>query len=144
MTGTFCYTDDDQPTPLPDFNVFNRYCANFPWRSHAEWFITQMYRWGQIDKVQNIKQLTREIYLPEVYREAAHILGLKVPAIDFKVEGIHSSEWRLDIPSSELDMGRDLFLDNVPFDPEHPVQYLRQFEIHNLKVSLDKLEVENP
>lgn len=143
MTGTFCYQNDDPPCPLPDFNVFYRYCANFPWRSHAAWFITQMYRWGQLDQALDIRQLTREIYLPEVYRSAAAFLGIDTPAIDFKPEGIHSSEWPLDASHMPLLMGKDEFLDNIPFHPDQPVDYLRQFRIHNLKVSLDELEKKN-
>ncbi|MBO6906282.1 MAG: ABC transporter substrate-binding protein, partial [Parvibaculum sp.] len=50
MTGTFRYAMDEEPRPLPDFNVFYRYAATFPWQSHAMWFISQMIRWGQIEK----------------------------------------------------------------------------------------------
>ena len=33
---------------LPDFHIFHRQLANFPWRSHADWFLSQMVRWGQV------------------------------------------------------------------------------------------------
>ena len=39
---------DREPEKVADFHVFHRYSANFPWLNHAEWFISQMYRWGQL------------------------------------------------------------------------------------------------
>ena len=63
MTGTFKYAKDEEPRPLPDFNVFYRY-ANFPWLSHAAWFISQMYRWGQLEQPANILQTAGSILSP--------------------------------------------------------------------------------
>ncbi len=47
MTGTFEYEKGDK-RPLPDFNVFFRYFATYPFYSDAIWYLTQMRRWGQI------------------------------------------------------------------------------------------------
>ena len=47
MLGTYQYTQDGPKVPMPDFNVFYRYSANFPWRSYACWFLSQMQRWNQ-------------------------------------------------------------------------------------------------
>ncbi|HBA43876.1 MAG TPA: nitrate ABC transporter substrate-binding protein, partial [Alphaproteobacteria bacterium] len=47
MTGTFEYEKGDK-RPLPDFNVFFRYNATYPYYSDAVWYLTQMRRWGQI------------------------------------------------------------------------------------------------
>ncbi len=47
MTGTFEYGRGDKRA-LPDFNVFFRYYANYPYYSDAVWYLTQMRRWGQI------------------------------------------------------------------------------------------------
>ena len=47
MTGTFEYGRGDKRA-LPDFNVFFRYYANYPFYSDAVWYLTQMRRWGQI------------------------------------------------------------------------------------------------
>ena len=35
MTGTFSYVKGSDPRPLPDFNVFYRYAATYPWASQA-------------------------------------------------------------------------------------------------------------
>ena len=47
MTGTFEYGRGDKRS-LPDFNVFFRYYATYPYYSDAVWYLTQMRRWGQI------------------------------------------------------------------------------------------------
>ena len=47
MTGTFEYEKGDK-RPEPDFNVFFRYNATYPYYSDAVWYLTQMCRWGQI------------------------------------------------------------------------------------------------
>ena len=49
LTGTVQFSSNEAPRSASDFNVFHRYAANFPWRSHAVWFLSQMLRWGQID-----------------------------------------------------------------------------------------------
>ncbi len=40
---------------LPGFHVFQRDAANFPWRSHADWFLAQMVRWKQAPADTDIK-----------------------------------------------------------------------------------------
>jgi hypothetical protein len=47
MTGTFEYEKSDRRA-VPDFNVFFRYFATYPYYSDAVWYLTQMRRWGQI------------------------------------------------------------------------------------------------
>jgi hypothetical protein len=91
MTGTFKYAQNEEPRPLPDFNVFYRYAANFPWRSHAAWFITQMYRWGQLEQPANILQTAASIYRSDLYQQAAKALGVPYPTVDVKSEGSQRS-----------------------------------------------------
>jgi nitrate/nitrite transport system substrate-binding protein len=47
MTGTFEYEKGDKRS-VPDFNVFFRYNATYPYYSDAVWYLSQMRRWGQI------------------------------------------------------------------------------------------------
>ena len=49
MTGTFEYEKGDKRS-IPDFNVFFRYFATYPYYSDAIWYLTQMRRWGQISE----------------------------------------------------------------------------------------------
>ena len=139
MTGTFRYAVDEAPRPLPDFNVFYRYAANFPWRSHAEWFITQMYRWGQLDRPIDIRAAAAAIYRTDLYRSAAQALGIDYPTIDYKTEGSHAGSWLLQDASAPIAMGPDRFFDDRPFDPQRLVDYLGGFAVHQRSVSLEAL-----
>lgn len=120
MTGTFRYGPDEDPVPMPDFNVFYRFAANFPWRSHAEWFISQMMRWGQIEPPVDILAKAARVYRPDLYRDAAGALGLAVPSVDRKPEGIHDRGWMLTDATQPLAMGADRFFDGGTFDPVQP------------------------
>lgn len=72
----------------PDFITFHRHDANFPWRSHAAWFVRQMVRWRQIDPETPICDVAEAVYRPDIYREAVKPLGLDVPEADWKAEGV--------------------------------------------------------
>lgn len=144
MTGTFRYAAGEAARPLPDFNVFYRYAANFPWRSHAMWLLTQMLRWGQIDDAIDIRRIASEVYRPDLYRDAAAALGAPVPYQDYKTEGSHASSWTLTEASAPIAMGPDRFFDGRVFDPDRPVEYLAGFEIRNPGLALSPLAQANP
>lgn len=139
MTGTWTYDKKAGPVKMPDFNVFHRYAANFPWQSHAMWFLTQMVRWGQIDKAINLKSVAESVYLPDLYREAAKEVGVAAPTTNYKPEGIHDKPWTLKEATKPIPMGPDVFFDGIKFDPAKPVEYLKQFPMHNMKITLDDL-----
>ncbi|MDF1822103.1 MAG: CmpA/NrtA family ABC transporter substrate-binding protein [Alcanivoracaceae bacterium] len=139
MTGTYQYGSDEPPQPMPDFNVFSRYAANYPWRSHAKWFMTQMYRWGQIDRGLDISKAAADIYRPDIYRDAMTALGRNVPSLDDKTEGTHASEWTLDDQGTAFHMGSDLFFDGHTFDPKEPVEYLTKIPMNHMSVDLETL-----
>ena len=139
MTGTFQYAKDETARPLPDFNVFYRYASTFPWRSHAMWFISQMYRWGQIEQAIDIKKAASAVYRPDIYREAAKELSIPYPTIDYKTEGAHKGPWTLDAATKPITMGPDQFFDGMPYDPAKLINYLRGFKVNGMKVSLDAL-----
>ena len=71
----------------PDAVVFHRHDANFPWRSHAVWIITQMIRWGQAREPFDILALADRVYRPDLYRAAVAELGIATPDSDYKEEG---------------------------------------------------------
>lgn len=139
MTGTYQYGPGEAPRPLPDFNVFHRYAATFPWRSHAAWFLTQMLRWGQIDQPLDIRKAAEAVYRPDIYREAAGELGLPYPTIDDKTEGTNAAPWVLTAATAPIGMGPDRFFDGRVYDPAAVLAYLQGFEVHNRKVTLDDL-----
>jgi nitrate/nitrite transport system substrate-binding protein len=137
MTGTWMYSKAEGPQKMPDFNVFHRYAATFPWRSHAIWFLTQMARWGQLEKAVNFKQVAEAVYLPDVFREAAKEVGVAYPTLDYKSEGSHAGGWTLDKASSPIAMGPDQFFDGMAFDPAKPIDYLKGFPVHSMKVPME-------
>jgi nitrate/nitrite transport system substrate-binding protein len=117
MTGTFQYAADQAPVAMPDFNVFYRYAATCPWRSHALWFLTQMIRCGQLDRTVDIRRVAASVYRPDFYGDAAAALGLPYPGGDEKIEGIHPEPWQLERNISEpINMGADMFFDGKVFD----------------------------
>src|ERR1044071_4453004 len=74
---------------LPDFHVFHRHHANSPWRSHADWFLAQMVRWGQAAPSIDIKATADRAYRTDIYRAAAGEVGFPCPAADRLPAGGH-------------------------------------------------------
>jgi len=73
MTGTFEYEKGDK-RDLPDFNVFFRYYATYPYYSDAVWYLSQMRRWGQIGEAKPdawYHDTANSVYRPDIYMEAA-------------------------------------------------------------------------
>ena len=73
MTGTFEYEKGDK-REIPDFNVFFRYNATYPYYSDAIWYLTQMRRWGQISEPKSdewYKETAASVYKPDIYAVAA-------------------------------------------------------------------------
>lgn len=123
MTGTFEYEKGDK-REIPDFNVFFRHNATYPYYSDAVWTLSQMRRWGQISEQKEDEwydRVAKSVYRPEIYRKAAealiaegHMVASEFP--DF------SSEDGYRAPQSE-------FIDGITFDGKRPNAYLEQFEI---------------
>ncbi len=74
---------------MPDFHVFHRDHANFPWRSHADWFLGQMVRWGQVAPDVDITATADRVYRTDIYRVAAGEMGVVCPATDRLPPGGH-------------------------------------------------------
>jgi nitrate/nitrite transport system substrate-binding protein len=121
MTGAFEFEKGDK-RPAPDFNVFFRYYATYPYYSDAVWYLTQMRRWGQIAEAKPdswYADTAKKVYKPEIYLQAAKLLVEegKVKKEDFP--------WTTDgyrAPSNE-------FIDGVTYDGRKPNDYLKQFPI---------------
>jgi nitrate/nitrite transport system substrate-binding protein len=123
MTGTFEYEKGDK-RDVPDFNVFFRYNATFPYYSDAIWYLTQMRRWGQIAEPKSddwYKELAKKVYRPDIYASAAKELleEGKVKAKDFP-DFITESGYRS--PQKH-------FIDNIVYDGSQPNAYLEKFSI---------------
>ncbi|MEL3915203.1 CmpA/NrtA family ABC transporter substrate-binding protein [Aeromonas caviae] len=123
MTGTFEYARGDK-RQVPDFNVFFRHHATYPYYSDAIWYLTQMRRWGQIPDARPdawFEEVAKAVYQPDVYRQAAEALIAegKLKASDFP-----------DFASEQGYRGpQDGFIDGFIYDGRHPNAYLQQFAI---------------
>jgi nitrate/nitrite transport system substrate-binding protein len=74
---------------LPGFHVFQRDFANFPWRSHADWFLAQMVRWKQAPADTDIKAVADRVYRTDIYRAAVRDMGVDCPDVDRLPAGAH-------------------------------------------------------
>jgi len=139
MTGTWRYNRVEAPQPMPDFNVFYRYAANYPWLSHAAWYITQMYRWGQFDRPVDIRKTAATIYRPDIYRTVAREMNVPCPTGDWKTEGMNKNPWTLKAATQPIPMGPDTFFDGMTYDPAKLMAYLKGFKVSNAKVDMAAL-----
>ncbi len=133
LTGAGRQSGAGERVDMPDFNVFHRYAANFPWRSHAMWIAAQMVRWGQAPMGLNLRAVALEAFDPSPFREAARAEGVASPEIDFKVEGARDAAWVLDDATSPIAMGRDMLIDGVALDPDETADYLDSQSIHAMR-----------
>lgn len=121
MTGTFEYEAGDT-RPAPDFNVFFRYNATFPYYSDAVWYLTQMRRWGQITEAKPdgwYDETAKSVYKPDLYKAAAEALIAEGKAsadqFDFDADGYRA-------PSAD-------FIDGVSYDGTRPNAYIDSLTI---------------
>ena len=131
MTGTFEYEKGDK-REVPDFNVFFRYNATYPYYSDAVWYLTQMRRWGQIAEPKEdswFDKVAKSVYKPEIYKKAA---------LELIAEGHATAD---EFPDFDKETGykppQPDFIDNITYDGSKPNEYLSKFKI-GLKGS-DKL-----
>ncbi len=123
MTGTFEYEKGDK-REVPDFNVFFRYYATYPYYSDAVWYLTQMRRWGQIPEAKPdswYDEVAKSVYKPEIYLEAARLLvdeGLADEA-DFPWD---SDGYRAPTPAEDV-------IDGIGFDATQPNAYIDSLPI---------------
>jgi nitrate/nitrite transport system substrate-binding protein len=122
MTGTFEFEKGDKRS-LPDFNVFYKYNATYPFYSDAVWYLTQMRRWGQIPESKDdawYAETAKNVYKPEIWLKAAKLLVEegKIPATD--------------IPETDgYKPATSDFIDGIEYDGKQPNSYLTKFKIGN-------------
>jgi nitrate/nitrite transport system substrate-binding protein len=135
MSSMYQYSSDKLAEAMPDFNIFYRYAANFPWRSHAEWFLLQMMRWGHIQEAIDYRKVAEQVYRSDIFTSVAMELGITAPKGDHKMEGIAADEYL----EGELSLGPNLFFDGTIFNPDQPADYLQQFEIAHTHEPVEQL-----
>lgn len=116
MTGTFEYEKGDK-RETPDFNVFFRYNATYPYYSDAVWFLTQMRRWGQIGEAHPDEwyfEAAKSVYRPDLYLKAAKEL------VDEKRVSSDDFPWDTD---GYKPVTSD-YIDGVTYDGRKPNAYI--------------------
>src|SRR5260370_15953633 len=87
-----------------DESVFFANAANFPWRSHAQWFLREMKRWGYLGADAELAIATA-IFRPELYALAARSLGLAVAGAGGKSGGQPARRWLPPAVAAPLPIG---------------------------------------
>ena len=122
MTGTFEFEKGDK-RDMPDFNVFYKYNATYPFYSDGIWFLTQMRRWGQIPDAKTADwyaSTIKDIYRPDIWKKAAALLVAEgnIPATD--------------IPTTDgYKPATGDFIDGTIYDAKDPLGYINSFKIGN-------------
>lgn len=120
MTGVFTFEQGDT-RPAPDFNVFFRDFAGYPYYSDAIWYLSQMRRWGQIAETQTDEwfiETAEAVYRPDLYMTAASSL------VDAGVIPADS------VPDTDGFRGPENdFIDGISFDGSAPNAYLESLPI---------------
>jgi nitrate/nitrite transport system substrate-binding protein len=122
MTGTFEFEKGDKRS-MPDFNVFYKYNATYPFYSDGIWFLTQMRRWGQIPESKSASwysETIKDIYRPDIWKKAAKLLVDEghIPASD-----IPETDGYKPVTSD--------FIDGNAYDAKDPIGYINSFQIGN-------------
>jgi len=123
MTGTFEYEKGDK-RDVPDFNVFYRYFATYPYYSDAIWYLTQMRRWGQNADGKDDAwyfETAKKVYRPDIYMKAAEMLITEgqVAKADFP---FGTDGFRPPVPAEDM-------IDGIPYDGKQPNAYLKSLKI---------------
>ncbi|MEN0039758.1 MAG: CmpA/NrtA family ABC transporter substrate-binding protein [Pseudomonadota bacterium] len=123
MTGTFEFEKGDKRS-IPDFNVFYRYYATYPYYSDAIWYLTQMRRWGQIAEPKSDEwyaETAKSVYLPDIYMKAARMV------VDDGNAAEADFPWGTDGYKAPTP-GEDI-IDGIPYDARTPNAYLDSLKI---------------
>lgn len=123
MTGTFEYEKGDKRSE-PDFNVFFRYNATYPYYSDAIWYMTQMRRWGQISEQKSddwYKDMAAKVYRPDIYKKAVE---------ELVADGTFKKSDFSEVYATDGFRGvQDDFMDGISYDGSKPNEYIDSMKI---------------
>jgi nitrate/nitrite transport system ATP-binding protein len=110
----YSYGKGEVPRSLLRFNQFYVDSSNYPQQIESLWILTQLARWGITPFPKNWVEVLQRTHRLDVYREAAQ---------------------ELDFPITEPDRHPFALFDEIIFNPDDPLAYLKQFEIaHPIQV----------
>jgi NitT/TauT family transport system ATP-binding protein len=108
----------------PDHFVPYAGAANFPWKSHALWYYSQMVRWGEVAHTAANAATALACFRPDLYRQVLGSLGVPTPLADFKVEGSVAEPTAIPSSPEGLTLLPDGFFDGIAFDPDRLDSYI--------------------
>ena len=88
---------------------YNNGIVNTPKKSNAIWFLAQYVRFGYLKSLPDIKAISSNLILTDLYKEVAKEMKLSVPGDDMSAFTVK--------------------LDNAKFDPNKPDAYLKAHPI---------------
>lgn len=103
---------------VPDYFIPHASAANFPWKSHALWYYSQMVRWGEVAASSANAATAAACFRPDLYRAAVARIGAAVPAADYKTDGMRATPTPVDGLNGPITIGPDLFFDGRVYDPD--------------------------
>lgn len=91
---------------------FHAGAAQFPWRSHSQWLLTQMQRWSHVPHGYPLDAALASCR-PDLYRAAALSLGETLPLADEKPEGLHDAAYAVPSAPDGLVLPTDRLMDGL-------------------------------
>jgi NitT/TauT family transport system ATP-binding protein len=109
---------------IPDYFVPHAGAANFPWKSHALWYYSQMVRWGEVEASPANAEIAAATFRPDLYRAALADMGVPVPVEDYRPSGDQTQRHVIPATNGVIELGPNRFFDGAIFDPESLDAYI--------------------
>lgn len=127
LSGEIVPARGADPVAVPDFLLFHREAANFPWRSQGSWIYAQMVRWGYLAASPEAEAASAQVFRSDLYRRALAGGTTPMPGASAKVEGALRQPLGVGSDRGTLTLGADRFFDERVFDPADIPGYLAGF-----------------
>jgi len=111
---------------VPGFFIPHASAANFPWKSHALWYYSQMVRWSEVGASAEAAAKAQKSFRPDLYRDALLPFGASLPKADSKLEGTRRVPQDIAAVPAPIRMLADQFFDGTVFDPDQVDAYIAQ------------------
>jgi nitrate/nitrite transport system substrate-binding protein len=114
LTGKMACQRTQSVQEFPNFHVFSKYNAGFPWRSQAEFILRECEPLiGKILEQNKISSLSQQCFRTDLYREAARYLNIPSPRQDYKSENTHNQPYQL---GDDIELGSNLMIPPLILD----------------------------
>jgi len=126
LTGNVIPRLGEPAISVPDWLLFHREAAGFPWRSQALWIYSQFVRWKMVEPSAKAERLAADVFRSDIYRRALGNAGVPMPGASMKLEGALGAPLGVGAHQGALTLGPDRFFDGRVFDPHHIEAYLAE------------------